>query len=142
MWRLRDLVRVEDPPGTLSLVAGRTSYWRAWPEDDGVVELPRHGDNRWSYDASRFVMVKPHDYWSEWLELDPELVRTTLRADVHDGRPAWSFTAPKVRGGTAHLVVDAELGLVVRVSREDVGVVEEWTDLGVDPSLDESFFTG
>ena len=66
---------------------------------------------------------------------------STLRADEHEGRPAWSFVAPRVKGDTPHLVVDAELGLVVRISRDDVGVVEEWTDLRLDPTVDASFFT-
>lgn len=140
VWRLRDLARIEDPPGRLSLLAGKTSFWRAWPVDDGVKQLPRTADARDNYDLSYLTMQDPETYWTTWLSADPDLVMNTLRAVEHQGRPAWRFTAPSVKGGSTVLTVDAELGLIVRAERADMGRLEEWTDLQGDASLDPSFF--
>ncbi len=52
VWRLRDLARIEDPPGHLSLLAGTTFYWRSWPIDDGVTRIPRDPKVRFDYDTA------------------------------------------------------------------------------------------
>jgi hypothetical protein len=138
VWRLRDLARIEDPPGRLSLVAGRSSFWR--PLDGGVERIPRTADARINYDLNHLVMLDPQEYWAEWLSADPRLVTSTLHMVEHQGRAAWRFTAPPAKGGSPVLTVDAELGLRVRAERPDVGCFEEWSGLAVDPLLDASFF--
>ena len=45
-----------------------------------------------------------------------------------------------MKGRSAVLTVDAELGLRVRAERADVGYLQEWSGLLVDPSLDDAFF--
>jgi hypothetical protein len=47
----------------------------------------------------------------------------------HDGRLAWRFVAPEVKGAQAVLTVDRECGLLLRPEHPAVGVVEEWTDV-------------
>ena len=140
VWRLRELARIEDPPGQLSLLAGTTYYWRSWPIDDGVRRIPRDPEVRFDYDLSALAMPDPEEHWTKWLGSDPEVVMSTLRRVEHQGRLAWSFTAPRVKGGSPVLTVDAELGLLVRAERVDVGFVREWGGLTVDPSLDAAFF--
>ena len=140
VWRLRHLARVEDPPGRLSLLAGEDSYWVWWPSEEGVLTFSRTADNPCNFELSTLRMLNPRRYWNDWLGADARLVNETLRAVEHEGRPAWCFTAPYVKGGSPELTVDAELGLVVRSWRDDVGCIQEWTDLNVDPSLDASFF--
>jgi hypothetical protein len=140
VWRLRALARIEAPPGTLSLLAGTDHYWRAWPIDAGVTRIPRDPAAPFDFDLSALAMLDPHRYWTEWLAADPALVTRTVHAAEHEGRPAWRFTAPRVKGGSPVLTVDAELGLRVRAERADVGHLEEWSGLTVEPSLDPSFF--
>jgi hypothetical protein len=140
VWRLRGLARVEHPPGRLSLLAGEKYYWRSWPVDNGITRIPRDPDVPFDFDLSALAMPYPHAYWTQWLGADPELVMRTIGPVEHQGRPAWRFTAPPVKGGTPVLTVDAELGLRVRGERADTGYLEEWSDLTVDPSLDPSFF--
>lgn len=78
--------------------------------------------------------------WAQWLGSDPQMVMSSLHQVQHEGRAAWRFTAPAVKGGSLVLTVDAELGLAVRAERADVGYLQEWSHLRVDPSLDASFF--
>lgn len=140
VWRLRNLARIEDPPGRLSLLAGTAFYWRSWPIDEGVTRIPREPDEPYSFDLSYFAMLDPEKYWAEWLGSNPQVVMNSLHRVQHEGRPAWRFTAPPVKGGSAVLTVDAELGLRVRAERADVGYLQEWSGLLVDPSLDAAFF--
>lgn len=140
VWRLRELARIEDPPGHMSLLAGKTHYWRSWPIDDGVTRIPRDPEVRFDFDLSALAMPDPVGYYTTWLGEDPELVASTLRRVKHHGRLAWTFTAPRVKGGSSVLTVDAELGLVLRAERSDLGFVREWSELTVDPTLDAAFF--
>lgn len=140
VWRLRELARIEDPPGRLSLLAGTSFYWRSWPIDDGVTRIPRDPEAPFDFDLSYLTMLDPERYWGEWFGSDPELVVSTLQRVEHQGRPAWRFTAPHVKGGSPVLTVDAELGLKVRTERADVGYLQEWSGLTVSPSLDAAFF--
>lgn len=133
IWRLRDLVRVEDAAGRGRMVAGDRRCWyfghRDRPRDFGSVPPEAEG-----------LLLDPREEWTSWLSGAPELVVGSLRPVEHDGRPAWRFTAPEVKGGRPTVTVDAELGLVLRFAREDVGHAETWSDLELLPSLDPAFF--
>jgi hypothetical protein len=124
VWRLRDLARIEDPPGRLSLLAGTAFYWRSWPIDDGVTRIPRNPETPFDFDLSYLTMLDPEKHWTKRLGSDPEVVMSTLHRVEHQGRPAWRFTAPQVKGGSPILTVDAELGLRVRTERADVGYLQ------------------
>lgn len=140
VWRWRDLSRIEDPPGRLEMVACEDCFWWPSPTGDGFERQTRDrgtDDNLW---PGPFRMLDPEEYWSGWLSHDPRLVTSTLRRVVYENRPAWRFTAPWVKGGTPVFTVDAELGLIVRKERADVGVWEEWTKLALDPSLNAAWF--
>lgn len=133
IWRLRDLVRVEDGTGCVLMVAGDRRCWylghEDGPRDFGSVPPESEG-----------LLLDPRQYWTSWLSENRGLVASTLRPAEHEGRPAWSFTAPEVKGHCPIVTVDAELGLLVRIATEDGAHAETWTDLEVLPGLEPGFF--
>ena len=137
VWRQGRLARIEEPAGTVALVAGERTYWMFWPPSGGVVALPRSGEHD-DFELSRLTMLNPERYWREWLSLDPSLVEATFEETVHDGRHAWRFTAPEVKGARSVLTVDCQTGLVLLAQHPDAGAVEEWSAVStaaVDPNL-------
>lgn len=90
-----------------------------------MVALPR-SDEHDDFELSRLTRLDPERYWREWLSLDPSLVEGTLEGTVQDGRRAWRFTAPEVKGARSVLTVDCQTGLVLLAQHPDAGVVEEW----------------
>ena len=137
VWRQERLARIEEPAGTVALVAGERTYWMFWPPSGGVVALPRSGEHD-DFELSRLTMLNPEWYWREWLSRDPSLIEATLEETVHDGRHAWRFTAPEVKGTRSVLTVDCQTGLVLRARHPDAGAVEEWVAVStaaVDPNL-------
>lgn len=139
VWRRGRLARIESPPGTPVLIAGTDFYWRKWPVDPVVVKIPRSAEYD-DFEMSALVMLEPDEYWREWLEQDRQGVESTLRSVDHEGRPAWEFIAPWVKGGTPRLTVDAELGIILQAFRDDVGVFESWTEVRTDVPLTEELF--
>lgn len=139
MWRRGRLARIEEPPGTLVLIAGDQSYWRKYQVDPDVVEVPRVPEYD-DFELSAFTMLEPEEYWRDWLEQDRALVERTLRAVEYEGRPAWEFTAPWVKGGTPVMTVDAELGIVLEARRDDVGVFESWAEITSGELLSDELF--
>ncbi|GAA3683246.1 hypothetical protein GCM10022237_47430 [Nocardioides ginsengisoli] len=139
VWRWRDLIRVEDPPGDARVLAGERMLWSARTEYQEEVWELRDPDNA-PADVGLAHLVDPRDYWTEWLSSDRARVKRTLHAMTYDGRPAWEFSMPRVKGGSPTVIVDAELGLVLRMARDDIGFAEEWHDVRVEPDLSPSFF--
>ncbi len=131
VWRRGHLARIEDPPGTVTLIAGDRTYWRKWPIDPAVVVFPRSPDHD-EFELSLLTVREPGTYWRGWLTQDPEAVLTSLEPTNHEGRPAWRFRAPEVKGGRPTLTVDAELGLVLRAERADLGAVRSWSQVRTD----------
>ncbi|WP_418057435.1 hypothetical protein [Pimelobacter simplex] len=133
IWRLRDLARVEDASGRGMTVAGDRKVWYfpggERPRDFGGIPAEVEG-----------LLLDPREYWTTWLSKAPARVTSTLRPVVHENRSCWQFSAPEVKGGSPTITVDAELGLVVRAAREDLGSWEVWSDVEVDPSLEVGFF--
>jgi hypothetical protein len=80
------------------------------------------------------------DYWRGWLTQDPAAVVSSLGPTTHEGRPAWRFEAPEVKGGEPTVTVDAELGLVLRAERADIGVFRSWREVRTDVDLGDDLF--
>jgi hypothetical protein len=135
VWRLRNLARVEDPPGHPVLAAGETHYWRNWPVDDEPVRKPRSAETPFDFELSHLAMLEPDDYWRTWLTHDARRVEDSLRDVELHGRRAWRF---EVADPDAVLWVDAELGLLLRA--EGGRFVSEWSQVVADPDLDPEFF--
>jgi hypothetical protein len=138
VWRRGRLARIENPPGSLSLIAGEDAYWLKGPLGD-VIERPR-SDEYDDFELSALTMLEPDEYWREWLGQDLSLVESTLRPVEHEGRPAWEFTAPPVKGGAPVLTVDAELGILLQARRDDVGVLASWSEVRTDVPLTDELF--
>lgn len=137
VWRLRHMARVEDPPGHTRVLAGDHTYWQA--ADDFNDEIWELRDE----DSGHIPTIRLHDpreYWSEWLGTNPRLVMDTLRAVEFEGRAAWRFTAPEVKGGKPSVTVDAETGLALELSRADVGFADTWSEVTAEPDLGAEFF--
>jgi hypothetical protein len=139
VWRRGRLARIEEPPGTMTLIAGHRTYWRKWPIDPAVVAIPRSPDYD-DFELSMLTMLDPHAYWREWLSQDPELVLSSLASTTHEGRAAWCFDAPEKKGGSPTVTVDAELGLVLSAERADIGVFRSWTQVRTDVDLNDEVF--
>lgn len=139
VWRRGRLARVENPPGVLRMIAGDESYWRKWPVDAEVAEIPRSRESD-DFELSAFTMLEPEDYWQRWLGRDPEVVARTLRAVRYLGRRAYVFTAPEVKGRSIQLTADAELGVVLRYESRELGVIESWSDFSTEPPPSDDMF--
>ncbi len=139
VWRRARLARVENPPGVLRLVAGEKSYWRKWPVDATVVEIPRSRDYD-DFELSALTMLEPEEYWRQWLMRDTDVVARTLRAVTHQGRRAYVFRAPEEKGHSVDLTVDAELGLVLLLETTELGVIESWSDISTEPPPSDDLF--
>ena len=137
VWRHRQLARIENPPGRTVLIAGATSYWR---RDGEQVEEFERSPGFTDFELSEFIWLDVEAYWRNWLEQDRALVERTLRRVTVDGRPAWEFTAPEVKGAAPVLDVDADLGIVLGASRDDIGVFMSWTDVSTDVPLTDDLF--
>lgn len=133
------LIRIEEPPGTVSLIAGHRTYWVS--DDEGVFALPRSpGVDVVDLGMVTMGGIDPEGYWREWFAQDRALVESSVAPTTYEGRPAWRFDAPFVKGGVPTLTVDIELGIVVRAERPDLGVFHSWTDLRTDPPFNERTF--
>ena len=139
VWRRGRLARIEDPPGTVTLIAGHRTYWRKWPVDPAVVVFPRSPDHD-EFELSVLTMLDSADYWRGWLTQDPAAVVSSLGPTTHEGRAAWRFEAPEVKGGEPTVTVDAELGLVLRAERADIGVFRSWGEVRTDVDLGDDLF--
>lgn len=139
VWRRGRLARIEEPRGTMRLIAGHRTYWRKWPTDPAVVAIPRSPDHD-DFELSALTMLNPYEYWRKWLSQDPDLVLSTLGPTIYEGRAAWRFDAPEVEGGAPTVTVDAELGLVLRAEHADIGVFRSWTQVRTDVDLGEEVF--
>ncbi|KRC49079.1 MULTISPECIES: hypothetical protein [unclassified Nocardioides] len=141
VWRLGRLARIEEPPGHTRLLAGEDTMWCA--ADDQFEETWELRDEDRGSDRGQLHdvwLVEPRRYWTSWLSLDPDLVMDSLHRTEFEGRPAWKFTAPEAKGGNASIIIDAEIGLVVEMSRADVGHAVIWSELQVEPTLGPRFF--
>lgn len=140
MWRLRDMARVEDPPGTLERVVGRT--WAVLLPGNGSapIRTARDPEEPGSPLHILDMMLDAEDFWRRWLGDDPDLVARTLRRVRHEGRAAWQFTAPVMKGGHPVITVDAELGIVLHAARDDLDAWFGWSEIQVMDELDEDFF--
>ncbi len=132
-WQLRDLVRVEDEDGRALLVAGERRVWHA-----GFSDAPR--DFGSAPPEADWLLLDPREHWTEYLSENVARVTSTLHAVEYDGRAAWRFSAPDVKGGSPTVTVDADVGLVLRIARDDLGHADAWSDLAVLPDLEPSFF--
>lgn len=139
VWRRGRLARIEDPPGTTRLIAGESQYWWKNPIGGEVVVKERSPDYD-DFELSEFTWQEPEKYWRDWLSQDRSLVLGTLRSVVVEGRPAWEFTAPFVKGASSLIAVDAELGLMLRAERDDVGRYLSWTEVRTDLPDDDDLF--
>jgi len=128
VWRRGRLAHIEEPPGTMCLIAGERTYWRKWPLDPEAVALPRSPEHD-DFELGRFTRLDPESYWREWLTLDVDLVLSTLRPTRHEDRDALTFTAPMSKGFSASLTVDRELGIVVSAEHPEQGTLYRWTEL-------------
>jgi hypothetical protein len=138
-WRRGRLARVEDPPGVLRLIAGEESYWRKWPADAEVVVLHRSHDHD-NFELSALTKLDRFEYWRGWLSRNPDVVTRTLHDTTYQGRPAYRFTAPEVKGRSLELTVDAALGLVLCMEAADLGVIQRWSDVSPElPPNDDLF---
>lgn len=138
VWRLRDMARVEDPPGHTTVLAGERTYWQAGDDvDDEIWEL-RDEESR--HILAEIRLMDPLEYWSEWLGTDRRVVVSTLHAVEVEGRAAWRFTAPEVKGGRPSVTVDAQTGLTLDMSRADIGYALTWSELRLEPDLGPRFF--
>jgi hypothetical protein len=61
-------------------------------------------------------------------------------SETHEGRAAWRFEGPEVKGGVPTVTVDAELGLVLRAERADIGVFRSWSQVRSDADLGDDLF--
>lgn len=140
VWRLGAMARIEDmATNRLHFTAGPRYYWRVGtPIESDLYEL-RDGEQV-PPELEVLMLDEPESYWRDWFEKDPELIERTVRAVDFAGRPAWEFSAPRVKGGSPLLTVDAGLGLLARVASEAGEESFAWSDLRLEPGLDESFF--
>lgn len=139
LYRRGRLARIEQPPGSFTLIAAERTYWRRWPSDPGVVALPREPDHD-DFDLSKFTIPRPDRYWRNWLTQDAALVTSTLEATTYEERHAWRFRAPAVKGGTPILTVDAELGLVLHATRPDAAMRRSWHEVQTGIRLGDGLF--
>jgi len=139
VWRRGRLARIEDPPGTVTLIAGDRTYWRKWPTDPAVVVFPRSPDHD-EFELSLLTMLDPEPFWRGVLTQDPQVVMSSLESTDYEGRAAWRFRAPDVKGGRPTLTVDAELGLVLRAERADLGALRAWSQVRTDLHLSDDLF--
>lgn len=139
VWRHGRLARVEEPPGTLRLIAGEHSYWRKWPADAAVVELPRTREYD-DFELSALTRQDPENYWRRWLTTDPGLVARTLRSTTYQGRAAYRFTAPEAKRRSMTITADAELGIVLHMEANDLGVLASWSEVSTDLPPDDQLF--
>ncbi len=65
---------------------------------------------------------------------------SSLGPTTHEGRAAWRFKAPEVKGSVPTMTVDAELGLVLCAERDDIGVIQSWSQVHSDRELDDDLF--
>ncbi len=140
MWRLRDMARVEDPPGTLERVVGRRWAVLLPGDGSGPDRIERDPEEPGSPLHVIGMMLDAEDFWSRWLGGDSDLVTGTLQQVQHEGRAAWRFTAPVMKGGRPVITVDSELGIVLRAVREDLDAWFGWSEVRVLDDLDENFF--
>ena len=138
VWRHGDLARIENPPGETVLIAGATTYWRR--ARGGEVESIERSPGFADFELSEFIWLEVEAYWRDWLEQDRDLVERTLRPVTVAGRPAWEFTAPEVKGAAPVVVVDADLGLVLAASRDDIGTFMSWSEISTDIPLADDLF--
>lgn len=140
VWRLRHMVRIEEPPGHTRALAGESTFWRA-PDDflEEIWELCEP-DESLPADLESVRLVDPRKYWLGWLSKNRQLVTSSLRPVRFEERSAWQFTAPQVKGGSASVTVDAHIGLVLRIARDDVGYAVAWSELRIEPHLGPAFF--
>jgi DNA gyrase subunit A len=139
VWRWRDLIRIEDPPGDARLLAGERMLWCGRTEYEEEVWEVRDPDSVPGRVGLSYLL-DPREEWTRWLSGDRPRVMRTLHAISYEGRRAWEFSMPAVKGGSPTVIVDAELGLVLRMAREDLGHAEEWHDVRVEPDVTPSFF--
>lgn len=139
VWRLGNMMRIEDPPGHTRILAGERTVWVAGDDVDEEAWGPRDPDLV-PRDTEAGWLLEPEEHWRGWLGEDPSLVMRTLGPVTFEGRPAWRFSVPVVQGGSAELVVDIELGLVVRMARDDHGASISWSELTIEPQLGPRFF--
>lgn len=139
VWRRARLARIENPPGSIALIAGHRTYWKRSPASQAVMAYPRspHNDD---FELSLLTVADPYEYWRSWLMTDVGTVLDSLHQVVYEGRSTWRFQGPEVKGGKPVLTVDADLGLVLRADRSDVGVFQAWTQVRTEAELgDDSF---
>lgn len=130
VWRRDRLARIEEADGRLTLIAGDDFYWTPDADSDLGHLWPRRRDSV-ELEMCVLSMLEADGYWSEWLSQDWPLVMSTLRATTHEGRPAWRFTAPKVKGACPELTVDQELGLVLEIRHPKHEGPERWSNVVV-----------
>lgn len=138
VWRCDRLARIEATDGRLILIAGDDFYWTPDPGRGRASLSPRRTDSV-GHEMCVLSMLEADEYWSEWLGQDWPLVMSTLRPTTHEDRPAWRFTAPKVKGACPELSVDQELGLVLEISHPNTDHPERWTDVVVGGVPDSAF---
>ncbi|MFC5731677.1 MULTISPECIES: hypothetical protein [Nocardioides] len=142
VWRLGKMGRIEEADsGRLHFTAGPQHFWRAGrhPVRDPDLYV-RQGWQPVPPELEVLMYAYPEEYWNGWLREDIELVERTLNAIAYDGRPAWRFSAPWVKGGCPLITVDAELGLVAHAAAENGTTVFSWSDLRLEPGLTDAFF--
>lgn len=139
VWRNGRLGRVEDMDGRVEFIAGASTNWGAYGKHRALVAFPRQ-PNRDDIEYGAFANAEPLAYWREWLSKDAELVMRTLRETDVDGRPAWAFTCPEVKGRRPEITVDSALGLVLLASSAEVGLIESWIEVLPYVDVDDDLF--
>lgn len=140
VWRLRAMGRIElADSAQLHFTAGPRHFWRTGPAPYPDLYMPQ-GRQLVPPELEVLMLAYPEKYWNEWLRRDVALVEDTVEAVEYEGRPAWRFSAPFVKGGRPPLTVDAELGLWAQASTEEGSTLFAWSGLRIEPDLDETFF--
>ncbi|GAB6986106.1 hypothetical protein [Nocardioides pyridinolyticus] len=139
IWVQGELLRVEEPPGTIDTIVGEHVVWHRDPSTGQLTARDREADVANPFTSPRILERRPVAFWRELIGSDPGVIMSGVAERVLHDRPALSVTLPG-KAGSLGLTVDAQTGVWLEALLDGTLWLDwEWVVFG--EAIDLSLFS-
>lgn len=139
VWARGDLLRVEEPPGTVDTVVGEASVWHRFQSTGHMVKLQRNARVSNPYRIPQILQRRSVDFWRGLIATDPAPILGSVSERVLHRRLAIAVTVPG-KAGPFLLTVDKRTGVWLEVRRGGRSWLD-WEWVVFDEVLEDDLFT-